>query len=171
MSGLPHPFDAPPGNDYVLRGNEIKPVTHTTEWCEDGVATVRWCGSKYLFNAELVLNPGETKPCPVCGMELHHDEKKKGVVEFPKLSLTEPGGQMNVREALETLLFQEIYHSDGYDDDARLLAPKIEKAARATYWEGVHDAQYAEIHPNDKYAKLDDQEGVIAFVAAMTEGP
>ena len=70
MSGLPHPFE---------------PVTHVTEWREDGVASVRWCGVKYLFNAELVLNPGETKPCPVCGMELHHDEKKKEVVEggFP----------------------------------------------------------------------------------------
>ena len=122
MSGLPHPFE---------------PVTHITDWCDDGVATVRWCGKKYLFDDAITLEAGETKPCPVCGMELHHDEKKKGVVEFPKLSPTETGGQMNVREALEKLLAQDVYHCDDYDDDARLLAPIIEKALRAEHTAGV----------------------------------
>ena len=55
-----------------------------------------------------MLEAGETKPCPVCGIELHHDEKKKEVVEggFPKLSPTEAGGQMNdkLREALEKII-------------------------------------------------------------------
>ena len=148
MSGLPHPFE---------------PVTHVTDWCEDGVATVRWCGSKYLFDDPLVLEAGETKPCPVCGMELHHDEKKKEVVEFPKLSPTEPGGQMNVREALEKLLAQDVYHCDDYDDDARLLAPIIEKAARRAYcvsW----------LHRDHK-EKYNEELGLECFVAAMTEGP
>ena len=72
-----------------------------------------------------------------------------------------------LREVLEGLLTED----ESVRLNVQVLAPIIEKAARATYWEGVHDAQYAEIHPNDKYAKLDDQEGVIAFVAAMTEGP
>ena len=96
MSGYPHGLSAP---------TEIKPVLHIIDWQEDGVARVMWCGTKFLFDDPLVLEAGETKPCPVCGMELHHDEKKKGVVEFPKLSPTETGGQMNdkVRETLRSI--------------------------------------------------------------------
>ena len=107
MSGLPHPFASPPGN-------ETKPVTHVVDWRKDGVATVRWCGGKYLFEAALVLEAGETKPCPMCGKELHHDRKTKGVVEggFPKVP-NRTGGQMGdkLRDELEKL--QVVY------DDAR----------------------------------------------------
>ena len=155
MSGYPHGLSAP---------TEIKPVTHVTEWREDGVATVMWCGTKYLFNAALVLEPGETKPCPVCWIELHHDEKKKEVVENPKLSPTEPGGQMNVCEALEKLLAQDVYHCDDYDDDARLLAPIIERAVDKLIV-AMSDAHLSAM-PQKVRARWH-----AVFVAAMTEGP
>ena len=73
---------------------------------------------------------------------------------------------MNVREALETLLFQEIYHSDGYDDDARLLAPGIERALRAAYWEGA-----ADVLEKGRNGNRFSDDGVTAGVAAMVEGP
>ena len=164
MSGLPHPFDESPGH-------EIKPVTHTTEWCEDRVATVRWCGKKYLFEAALVLEAGETKPCPVCGIELQHDRQKKAVVEggFPKLSPTEPGGQMNVQEALWSLRHAGtviMFHSQ-----AVVLAPIIEKALRVTAQKMAallaHELQTGTRgDPKELLAKC-----VTAGVAAMTEGP
>ena len=116
----------------MLRGTEIKPVLHIIDWREDGVATVRWCGGKYLFDA-ITLEAGETKTCPMCAIELHHDRKKKEVVEggFPKVP-NRTGGGMKVRETLEELLNQDVYHCDSYDDDARLLAPKIARGFRAT---------------------------------------
>ena len=175
MSGYPHGLSAP---------TEIKPVTHTVEWREDGVATVRWCGVKYLFNAGLVLNPGETKPCPVCGIELHHDEKKKEVVEFPKLSPTEPGGQMNVRNALETIRGTRYCDHEGFDDRCHNctawlvkgevyadLAPVIEKALRVTAQKMAellaHELQTGTRgDPKELLAKC-----VTAGVAAMVEGP
>ena len=146
MSGLPHPFE---------------PVTHITDWCDDGVATVRWCDGRYLFDAALVLAAGETKPCPVCGIELHHDEKKKGVVEFPKLSPTEPGGQMNVRDALEPMVTVDDFDCSMIDADD--LAPIIEKAARRAYCVGWLHREHKE--------KYNEELGLECFVAAMTEGP
>ena len=154
MSGLPHPFDVPPGKDY-------KPVLHTIDWREDGVATVRWCGKKYLSDP-VVLKKGETKLCPVCAIELRYDRQKKEVVEggFPKL-----GGQMNVREALR----KRVWFCMLDIEDRKAAKSDFETAIRAGYWEGVEDARYADLHPKDKYATLDGQEGIDAGVAAMME--
>ena len=91
MSGLPHPFDAPLGHDS-------KPVTHIIDWREDGVATVQWCGKKYLSDP-VVLKKGETKPCPVCAIELRYDRQKKEVVEggFPCVP-NRTGGQTDAAQ-------------------------------------------------------------------------
>ena len=77
------------------RRDSVSGVTHIIDWRKDGVATVRWCGAKFLSDP-VVLKKGETKLCPVCAIELRYDRQKKEVVEggFPKL-----GGQMNVCEA------------------------------------------------------------------------
>ena len=164
MSGLPHP------------------VTHITEWREDGVATVMWCGSKFLFDDPLVLEAGETKPCPVCGIELHHDEKKKGVVENPKLSLTEAGGQMaayhEVRDALCKLRAgaHGNISMDGKgprvltDAAAFDIAPIIVKFGRAAWGEGYDNA--LDFMTNSASNKDDNSDsGITAGVAAMAEGP
>ena len=96
MSGLPHPFDVPPGKDY-------KPVTHIIDWREDGVARVMWCGKKFLSDP-VVLKKGETKLCPVCAIELRYDPKKKEVVEggFPCVPNRTEGG-MTTADAIQEL--------------------------------------------------------------------
>ena len=68
---------------------------------------------------------------------------------------------MNVQEALEKLLEQEVYNSEGYYDDALLLAPIIERALRAAYNEGWHGCNKLSPHVTER--------GVTAGVAAMME--
>ena len=68
---------------------------------------------------------------------------------------------MNVREALEKLLNQEVQHCDSYDDDARLLAPIIKRALRAAYRTGIRDML-------DGLGNTSEN-GVTAGVAAMME--
>ena len=170
MSGYPHGLEASPGDalpkpghDYVLRGNEIKPGTHVTDWREDGVASVRWCDGKYLFNAELVLKPGETKPCPACGLELHHDEKKKEVVEggFPCVPNRTGGGMRELREVLEGLLTED----ESVRLNVQVLAPVVEKGLRVTAQEMAE--MLTRVEAGDW---LIDQ-CVTAGVAAMVEKP
>ena len=73
---------------------------------------------------------------------------------------------MNVREALEELLCQDMYLSEGYDDDARLLAPGIERALRASYHAGVTDGAGQML---DEPRNIDHHRGITAGVAAMME--
>ena len=171
MSGYPHGLTAP-GNDYVLRGTEIKPVLHIIDWRKDGAATVRWCGAKYLFKAALVLKKGETKPCPVCAIELRYDRQKKEVVEggFPCVP-NRTGGQMTayheVRDALCKLRDQPsgTMGINGQrlltDAAAFTIAPIIVKFGRAQWLAGYHAA----------IPTSDPEPTFTAGVAAMTEGP
>ena len=153
MSGLPHPFDESPGHDS-------KPVTHIIDWREDGVATVRWCGKKFLSDP-LVLKKGETKLCPVCAIELRYDRQKKEVVEggFPCVPNRTGDGMRELREVLEGLLTED----ESVRLNVQVLAPIIEKALRAAYWEGDTDCKHGRPGYSDR--------GVTAGVAAMTEGP
>ena len=151
MSGLPHPFDAPPGHDS-------KPVTHIIDWREDGVATVRWCGAKFLSDP-VVLKKGETKPCPVCAIELRYDPKKKEIVEggFPCVPNRTGGGMRELREALEGLLTED----ESVRLNVQVLAPRIEKFGLAAYDAGYEQAvDKLGYHPRD---------GITAGVAAMME--
>ena len=74
---------------------------------------------------------------------------------------------MNVREALEELLMQDKHHSESYDDDARLLAPIIEKALRAAYWVGRMDGLDGDL--DGHHGCGHDQNGITAGVVAMVE--
>ena len=91
---------------------------------------------------------------------------------------------MNVREALFEKEADRYCHKGPINDKchnctawlarsemADEIAPDIEKFGRAAYWEGVNDARYADLHPKEKYATLDGQEGIDAGVVAMMEKP
>ena len=166
MSGYPHGLtaphdDAPPGNDYVLRGTEIKPVLHTTDW-RDQRAKVQWCGGKYLFEP-VVLEAGETKTCPMCAIELHYDRAKKEVVEggFPKVP-NRTGGGMKVREALEKRRWFMALRIGG---DREKAVEDFEVALRAAWEKGWENRKlHRHLVPNPDY-------GVTAGVAAMMEKP
>ena len=123
-------------------------------------------------------------------MELHHDRKKKEVVEFPKLSPTETGGQMNVQGVLEDIRGERICADDhmhwdnhchactGYLAQGELvdrLAPIIEKALRAEHTAGIA-AGYLLGSEGRYISDLVMKHALMGYeptagVAAMPEGP